>query len=59
MNSGGDRLDCPYNVSSPAVSIPNEKFHINSTISDTHISDRYLGIDISNFYIGTNMSYHQ
>ena len=59
MTAGGDRLDCPYNVSSPAVSMPNAKLHINSTISDAHLGARYLGINISNFYIGADMPYHQ
>ena len=36
MTAGGDRLDCPYDVSSPAVSMTNAKLHINSTISDAH-----------------------
>ena len=59
MTAGGDRLDCPYDVSSPAVSMTNAKLHINSTISDAHRGARYLGIDISNFYLGTDMPYHQ
>ena len=33
--------------------------HINSTISDTHKSARYFGIDLKNFYLGTPMTYYQ
>ena len=39
--------------------MPNAKPHINSTISNAHIGARYLGINISNFYLGTDMPYHQ
>ena len=40
-------------------SMPNAKLHINRTISDAHLDDRYLGINISSFYIGTDMPYHR
>ena len=59
MTAGGNRLDCPYGVSSPAVSMTNAKIYINSNISDAHKGARYLGIDITNFYLGTDMPYHQ
>ena len=59
MTSGGERLDCPYDVSSPAVSMTNSKIHIKITISDSNKGARYLGIDITNFYLGTDMPYHQ
>ena len=59
MTAGGDRLDCPYDVSSLAVSMTNSKLHINSTISNAHKGARYLGIDITNFYLGTGMPYYQ
>ena len=59
MTAGGDRLDFPYDVSSPAVYMTNVKLHINITISDAHKGARYLGIDITNFYLGTDMPYHQ
>ena len=59
MTAGGDRLDFPFDVSSPAVSMKNSKLHINSTISDAHKGARYLGIDITNFYLGTGIPYYQ
>ena len=59
MKAGGDRLYCPYNAISPEVSMTNSKLHINSTISDAHKVACYLGIDITNFYLGTYMPYHQ
>ena len=59
MTAGGDRLNSPYDVSSPAVSMTNSKLHINSTISNAHKGARYLGIDITNFYLGTCISYYQ
>ena len=55
MTDGGDRLDFPFDVSSPAVSMKNSKLHINSTISDAHKGARYLGIDITNYHLGTGM----
>ena len=59
MTAGGDRLNCPYDVRSPAVSMTNSKLHIISTISNAHKEARYLGIDITNFYLGTGMPYYQ
>ena len=59
MTAGRYRVDCPYDVSSPAVSMTNSKLHINSTISNANKGSRYLGIDITNFYLGTDMPYHQ
>ena len=37
----------------------NAKMHINGTISDTRRGNRYLGVNTSNFYLGTNIPYHQ
>ena len=59
MIAGGDLLNFPYDVSSPAVSMTNSKLHINITISDAHKGACYLGIDITNFHLGTDMPYHQ
>ena len=59
MTAGGDCLDCPYDISSPVVLMPNAKLHIDRTISDTHLGACCLGINISNFYLGTDMPYHQ
>ena len=59
MTAGGDRLDYPGDPSSPTVSMLDAKIHINSTISDAHKGARHLGLDISNYYLGTPMSYYQ
>ena len=59
MTAGGDRLDCRYDVSSRAVSMTNSKLHINSTISNAHKGARYIGIDITNFYLVNGMPYYQ
>ena len=59
MTASGDCLDCPYDVNSLAVSMTNSKLHINSTISNAHKGARYLGIEITNFYLGTGMPYYQ
>ena len=58
MTAGGDRLDCPYDVRSPAVSMTYSKLHINSTISNAHKGARYLGIDITNFYLVNGIPYY-
>ncbi len=57
--AGGDKLDYPFDASSPAVSMLDAKLHINSTISDAKRGARYLGLDIKNFYLGTPMEYYQ
>ena len=59
MTSDGDRLNCLYDFSSPTVSMINAKLHINGTIYDAHSGACYLVIDISNFYLRTNMPCHQ
>ena len=59
MTDDGDRLDFPYNFISPSVSMTNAKMHINGTIYDTRRGNRYLGVDISIFYLGTNIPYDQ
>ena len=59
MTAGGYRFECPYKVVSPDILMPNAKLHINSTISDSQLRAHYLGINISNLYLGTNMPYHQ
>ena len=37
----------------------NEKIHTNSTISDAHVGAHYIVICVYNFYLGTDMPYHQ
>jgi hypothetical protein len=59
MTAGGDKLEYPGDPSSPTVSMLNAKIHINSTISDAHKGARHLGLDISNYYLGTPMDYYQ
>ena len=54
MTTRGDLLHFPYDSSSTAVSTTNEKLHINSKIYNAIKGARYLGIDISNFYLGTD-----
>ena len=50
MTAGSDKLDCPGDASSPAVSMLDAKLHINSTISDAKNGARYLGLDIKKLY---------
>ena len=59
MTAVGDRLYCPNEVSSPTVLMLKSKIHINNNISDFHLGYCYLGINISNFYLGTDIPYHQ
>ena len=37
----------------------NKKIHTNSTISDAHVGAHYIVICVYNFYLGTDMPYHQ
>ena len=59
MAEGGDKLDYPGDPSSPTVSMLGAKWHINSVISDAKKGARHLGLDISNYYLGTPMEYFQ
>ena len=59
MVASSNHLDFPYGLISPAVPTINTKIHTNNKISYEKLGSSYLGLDISNFYIGTLMSYHQ
>ena len=59
LTAGGDKLDYPGDPSSLAVSVLNVKIHINSTISHTKNNEKYMCIDINNFYLGTPKKYFQ
>ena len=55
LTAHGDKLDYPGNQSSPAVSLLNVKIHLNITISRAIKKEKYMCIDIKNFYLGTPM----
>ena len=59
LTAGGNKLDYPGELSSPALSLLNVKIHINSTISCARNNARYMCIDINNFYLRTPMKYFQ
>ena len=55
LTIGGDKL--PYNdeTSSPAADLLETKILLNSTISDAHKGARFMGIDIKNCFLMTNL----
>ena len=52
---GGDLLECPYDVASPAASLIETKLIISSTISDAHKGARFMAADLKDFFLKTPM----
>ena len=59
MKAGVNHIDWTYNTISTEFPMTNAKLHINSKISDAKIGSHYLGLEISNFYLGTTIPYHR
>ena len=55
MTVGGDRLDYPYDSTSPAASLLETKILINSVISDAKHGARFCTMDIKDFFLQTVM----
>lgn len=53
LTVGGDRINYPWDVSTPTAELPTIKLHWNSTISTK--GARYVKLDVVNFYLGTPM----
>lgn len=53
ITAGGDKIDYPGDVASPAAELTTIKILFNSTISTP--GARFMCADISNFYLGTPM----
>ena len=51
LNIGGDILDYPGDVSSPAASLMEENFIINSVISDSHLGATFISLDIKDYFL--------
>ena len=56
LTVGGDRLDCPDDTSSPAAYLLETKLLLNSTISDAHLGDRFMTMDLKYFFLATPMA---
>jgi hypothetical protein len=49
LTVGGDKLDYPFDTSSPASSLIEAKLMLNSTISDTHKGAKFMAADLKDF----------
>ena len=55
LTIGGDKLDYPYDSTSPASSLLESKTLINSTISQHKKSARFISSDLKDFFLKTPM----
>ena len=55
LTVGGDRLDYPSDVGSPAASLLEAKLLLNSTISDADKGARFFAADLKDFFLATPM----
>ena len=55
MTVGGDRLEYPYDTTSPAASLLETKVLINSVISDASKGAKFCTVDIKDFFLQTIM----
>ena len=53
LTVGGDRIVCPYDVSTPTSNLPTIKMLWNYVLSTP--GSKFFTLDISNFYLGTPM----
>jgi hypothetical protein len=57
LTMGGNRIDYPWNKSTPAANLTTAKLRFNSTISTP--STLFYGIDLANFYLNTPMKHYK
>ena len=50
LTVGGDRLEYPYDASSPASSLIDAKLLLNSTISDAQQGARFMSANLKDFF---------
>ena len=55
LTVGGDKLDYPYDASSPVTNLIDAKLLLNSTISDAHKGARFMSADLKDFFLNTPM----
>ena len=55
LTVGGDKLDYPFDASSPASNMIDAKLLLNSTISDAHRGARFMSADLKDFFLNTSM----
>ena len=53
LTVGGDRINYPYDVSTPTSALPTIKMLWNSVLSTE--GAKFIGIDVANFYLGSPM----
>ena len=52
---GGDRLDYPYDSSSPVTNLIDTKIMLNSIIYDAHRGEKLMVADLKDFFLNTPM----
>ena len=55
LTVGGDKLDYPYDASSPASGLIDAKILFNSTISDAKNGAKFMTADLKDFFLNTPM----
>ena len=55
LTVGGDKLDYPFDASSPASNLIDAKLLLNSTISDAPSGARFMSADLKDFFLNTPM----
>ena len=55
LNVGGEKLEYPFDTSSPASSLIEAKILLNSTISDANKGARFMAVDLKDFCLNTPM----
>ena len=53
LTVGGDRINYPFDVSTPTADLPTIKLLWNSVLSTP--GAKFMGLDVANFYLGTPM----
>ena len=56
LTVGGDKLDYPYDATSPALTLIETKMILNSTISDAHKGAKFFSTDLKDFFLKTPMA---
>lgn len=57
LTIGGDRIEYPWDVSTPTADLITSKIHINSVIST--VGAKFMTADIKNFYLNTPMECYE
>ena len=56
LTVGGDKLEYPYDASSPVSNLIDAKILLNSTISDAKDGAKFMSADLKDFFLNTPMA---